>query len=65
MTELEKLKRLLEHWIEHNEAHMKTYDEWIVKAEALGAKEVSEVLKKVAAESGKQGELFRKALDLI
>ena len=65
MNDIEKLKHLLEHWIEHNEAHVMTYHEWIVKADALGAKEVSEILKQVVVESGKQGELFRKALDIL
>ncbi len=65
MTELEKLKHLIGHWIEHNEAHLKTYSEWGEKADLLGKKEVSEILRKVVAESRKQGELFKKALEII
>ena len=33
MTELEKIKHLLKHWMEHNDAHVKTYSEWAEKAE--------------------------------
>ena len=62
MTELEKLKHLLEHWIEHNEAHVKTYSEWAAKAESLGEKRISEMLKQIAVESKKLEELFKKAL---
>ena len=42
MTELEKLKHLLQHWMEHNNAHVKTYTEWAEKAEALERKDFSE-----------------------
>ena len=65
MTELEKLKHLILHWIEHNDAHVNTYSEWVLKADALGEKEVSEILSKVVVESRKQGELFKKALEII
>jgi len=65
MTELEKLKHLIEHWIEHNEAHVKTYSEWASKAEALGEAELSEVMKQIVVESGKLNGLFGKALEII
>ncbi len=65
MTELEKLKHLLLHWIEHNDAHLNTYNEWVLKADAMREKEISEILKKVVVESRKQGELFKKALEII
>ena len=65
MTELEKLKHLLEHWIEHNEAHVNTYREWASKAEALGKKELSAILKQIAEENKKLEGLFKKALKSI
>lgn len=65
MTELEKLKHLIEHWIEHNEAHVKTYIEWGSKAERLGKKELSDIFRDIAEETKKQEKLFRKALRLI
>lgn len=65
MTELEKLKHLLEHWTEHNEDHVKTYMEWAEKAELLGKKELSGILKQIAAESKKLDELFKRALNYI
>ena len=36
MTDLDKLKHLLKHWMEHNDAHVNTYEEWAQKAEAMG-----------------------------
>ncbi len=65
MTELEKLKHLLEHWIEHNDAHVKTYKEWAVKVDSLGEKELAGILGRIAAESKKLEELFNEALHKI
>ncbi|MBI4682619.1 MAG: hypothetical protein HY757_05910 [Nitrospirae bacterium] len=65
MTELEKLKHLLEHWIEHNNAHVKTYKEWAIKAECLGERELAEMLSQIADESRKLEGLFNKALNRL
>ncbi|GBE06579.1 hypothetical protein BMS3Abin10_02236 [bacterium BMS3Abin10] len=65
MTELEKLKHLLQHWMEHNEAHVKTYSEWASKAESLGEKELADILEQIAAETKKQEELFLRASKII
>jgi hypothetical protein len=65
MTELEKLKHLLEHWMEHNEAHVKTYSEWAAKAESLGEADLYEVMKQIVEESRKLNGLFSKALEII
>jgi len=65
MTELDKLKHLLEHWIEHNNAHVKTYEEWAAKAESLGEKELAGILGTIAAESRKLEGLFNRALHKI
>ncbi|TNF54219.1 hypothetical protein EP227_04580 [bacterium] len=62
VTDLEKLKHLLKHWSEHNEAHIQTYIEWAGKAEALGKEEVSKLLKKIAEETKRIDELLVKAL---
>lgn len=65
MTDLEKLKHLLKHWMEHNNAHVKTYTEWAEKADALDKKDVSDILKQIVEESEKLNELFKKAEDVI
>jgi DNA gyrase/topoisomerase IV subunit A len=54
--EIERLKRLLEHWIEHNAEHMTKYKEWAenVREERL---EVSDLLLK-AVEKFEEGEEF-------
>ena len=61
MTEPDKLKKLLEHWAEHNEEHAKTYLEWAEKASASGDKELSSVLKEIAENTKRMDGLFEKA----
>lgn len=61
MTELDKLKKLLEHWAEHNEEHAKTYLEWAEKAAASGDNTLSAVLKEIAENTKKMNGLFEKA----
>jgi hypothetical protein len=65
MTELEKLKHLLEHWREHNKAHVKTYSEWALRAELLGKRELADILQHIAEESKKLERLFKKALESL
>jgi rubrerythrin len=65
MTELEKLKHLLTHWTEHNEAHVKNYSEWASKAESMGEQELALILKKIAEESKSLEDLFKKAADIL
>ncbi len=65
MTELEKLKHLLKHWIEHNDAHVINYSEWASKVDSLGEKELSDILSRIADESKKLNDLFNQALHSI
>jgi len=65
MTELEKLKHLLQHWIEHNDAHVSNYTEWALRVDALGQKELSDILTQISEDSKKINALFNKAINLI
>lgn len=65
MTELEKLKHLLEHWIEHNNDHVKTYEEWASKAGSLGQKELADILGRIAEDSKELEALFLQASKII
>ncbi len=65
MTEMEKLKHLLEHWIDHNESHVKNYEEWALKMDNSGENKLSEILKQIAEESKKLEGLFKKAIEII
>jgi len=46
--DIETLRILLAHWIEHNNSHEENFREWARKAENLGKKEVSELITKSA-----------------
>jgi hypothetical protein len=65
MNELERLKKLLHHWIEHNDEHAEAYLEWSKKASSLGNKELSNILEKISVEAKKLNELFIKAIKTI
>ncbi len=65
MDELEKLRKLLPHWMEHNDERAKTYEAWALKMSFLGKKELSEALKAIHQESQKLRKLFEQALRLI
>ena len=61
IPEMEKLRILLEHWMEHNHEHAETYIQWVEKAVAAGNNDVAEMLKEIAAETEKIDTLFEKA----
>ena len=65
MDDLEKLKTLLPHWMEHNDGHAKTYKDWAEKMSFLGKKELSEALEAIHRESQKLRGLFQEALRVV
>jgi rubrerythrin len=65
MNDLVKLRHLLSHWMEHNSAHVNTYQEWAGKAEALGEIELANIIRQIADNSKNLDELFTKALHII
>lgn len=62
LSEREKLGRLLEYWINHNEEHVNTYTEWSKKAAAEGLEDVAEILEEAANTALSLNALFREAL---
>ena len=61
-SEMEKLKILLDHWIEHNKEHGDEFREWGEKARALGKAVVHEDMLDAAQNMDKASESLRKAL---
>lgn len=45
----EKLKQLLPHWAEHNEAHAKSYMDWARQAQEAGLTEVAQSIGEAVA----------------
>lgn len=62
MTDLEKLRALLPHWIEHNAEHAAEFHDWAEKARAAGSKEAAEEIDTAAKELGWVNEALTAAL---
>ena len=60
--ERDKLKILLEHWVEHNNEHREEFAKWADKAKALGEAEVAGLMLKAAQEMGNSSDLLAQAL---
>ncbi|GER92458.1 hypothetical protein A45J_0174 [hot springs metagenome] len=65
MDDLQKLKHLLRHWMEHNDEHAETYRNWVEKVSSLGNKELSEILGQLYHQTKKMNELFEEAIKKI
>ncbi|MCK4245334.1 MAG: hypothetical protein KAX20_06895 [Candidatus Omnitrophica bacterium] len=65
LSEREKLGRLLEYWIKHNEDHAKTYLEWSKKVDSEGLKDVVSLLGEASKITMSINELLRKAIKKI
>jgi hypothetical protein len=62
---VEKLLKLLNHWIKHNEDHAFNYRNWAEKAKANGQGEAGALLDEAAEMSLAVNDRFQKALALI
>jgi hypothetical protein len=57
----EKVSRLLDHWIQHNDDHIATYREWAEKARSEGLEEVAAQMENAAETTAAVTEAFRRA----
>jgi hypothetical protein len=48
MSDKDKLAKLLDHWVSHNNDHAANYSQWSGKAEELGLEQVARLLKDAA-----------------
>ena len=62
LSEREKLGKLLEYWIKHNEEHAKTYLDWSKKADSNSLEDVVGLLKEASEITMSINELFEKAI---
>jgi rubrerythrin len=65
LSEREKLGKLLEYWIKHNEDHARTYLEWSKKADSQGLKDIVSLLKEASEMSTSINKLFKKAIKTL
>ncbi|MDY6832942.1 MAG: hypothetical protein SWC96_14085 [Thermodesulfobacteriota bacterium] len=48
MSTREKLVKLFDYWLRHNESHCDTYTQWIDQAEQEGLSDTAAILKEIA-----------------
>jgi len=65
MSTEEKMVKLLEHWVNHNDDHASTYRDWAARAKTVDLSEVASLLEEAAEMTGRISEKFKKAASLI
>jgi hypothetical protein len=50
LTDIEKLRRLIPHWIEHNRSHAAEFMRWADLARASGAEQTAALIENAAAQ---------------
>jgi len=58
----DKLRTLLDYWIEHNREHSQEFREWADKAKAFGEAEAGDEMLLAAQDMDKASELLSKAI---
>lgn len=61
MSDREKLAKLLDHWVSHNNDHADNYTQWSGKAQEMGLEQVAGLLKDAADLTHAISEKFIKA----
>ena len=60
--ERDKLRALLNYWIEHNKEHSQEFKEWADKAKTFGEVEIAEEMLQAAQEMDKASKLLSQSL---
>ncbi len=61
----DKLEHLLGHWIEHNESHSRSFNDWAENLEAAGFDDVAERIRKASASMDESTAHLRQAKEPI
>lgn len=65
LSGIEKLRRMIEHWIDHNVEHARSYNQWAEKADALGQVEAAELIRQAALETEALNTQFERVLNAL
>ena len=65
MDDLDKIRTLLPHWIEHNAEHAAEFSQWAERIQAAGQEEVAEEIALAAKELGWVNEALTAALERL
>lgn len=63
MNERERLKVLLEHWIEHNQEHGEEFTRWAEKASDMGETQVGENIAEAVRRLGEVNGFLSQAIE--
>ncbi len=63
MNDLDKLRVLLPHWIEHNSGHSDEFKKWSVTAQKAGEDQIAELLNKAVVSLGVADKALKEALE--
>jgi len=63
MNDIEKVRALLPHWVEHNEEHAVEFLRWAGKASQAGHEEAAQFIRRAAEEMRQADEMLRLALE--
>ena len=65
LAPVEKLTKMVEHWLHHNQDHARSFSDWAERARGQGRTDVAALIEDAARQSLAQNELFQKALDVL
>lgn len=65
VSERAKLLKMVEHWIQHNAEHARSYLDWAARAQSLGEPKVGSLLHEIAAQTKDQTRGFESILSLL
>lgn len=65
MSFKEKINKLIEHWIKHNDDHASTYREWADRAQAEGLDDVAAAMIAAAEKNIVINREFKQALEML
>ena len=65
MTFKEKINKLIEHWIKHNDDHALTYRQWAGRARAEGLDDVASAMIAAAEKNVVINQEFKQALETL
>jgi hypothetical protein len=65
VTEIEKLKKMMQYWISHNEEHARSYRLWAGRAREAGFEKPGEILEEIASEVVELNERLIKVIQMI
>jgi hypothetical protein len=65
VSDIAKLRKMVQHWANHNEEHASSYKLWASRAREAGCEGAAEILEEIASEVAGQNERFAKIIDII